>query len=483
MDALQNSKIPVVFISYSWTTPEHEKWVYELAERLREADGIDVKLDKWDLKEGHDKFAFMERMVTSPEIDKVLVICDRGYQSKANSNKGGVGTEKLLITPEVMENVEQNKIIPIVSELDEDRNPYLPTFLKSRIYIDMSDAEKFEDSYEHLVRNIENAPLYRKPPLGKRRVFNDQEATIFLKTGGIVHQMRRAVESNPRRLSALASNFSDSYFEDLDQLRINYEDFDMQAPDEKIIEKLNNTIPLRDNFIETIKILSENDIIETEWLIDFFERIFVFTEFRGKGNSSDFQCDHYKFLIQESYIYACAVLLKQSKYRVINELVSSSYMFDYQRGTFEGKFTDLRFHLSSLESRNERIGSRKISYTAFLITERINVTFISKQELLDADMILFYLSIMLNVSPDRGGWFPVTFIYRDYIQPIKLLARLKSKRRAESILDLFGYASIENLRSAISSYEHETGYRFAGTGNNIPYIKYYIKPEEIAVNP
>ncbi len=483
MEILQNSKIPVVFISYSWTNPEHEKWVYELAGRLREADGIDVKLDKWDLKEGHDKFAFMEKMVTSSEVDKVLVICDRGYQSKANNNKGGVGTEKLLITPEIMESVEQNKIIPIVSELDEDRMPYLPTFLKSRIYIDMSDAEKFEDSYESLVRSIENAPLYRKPPLGKRRIFSDQENTIFLKTGSVIHQMRRAAESDPRRLSVLASNFSDSFFEDLDQLRINYEDFDMHAPDEKIIEKLNISIPLRDNFIEAIKILSENEKIETDWLIDFFERVFAFTEFRGKGQSYDFQCDHYKFLIQESYLYVSAVLLKQAKYKILHELVSSSYMFEYNRGTLEGKFTDLMFHLSSLESRNERIGSKKISYTAFLLTERINASIISKQELLDADMILFYLSIMLDVSPDRGGWFPVTYIYRGYSQPIKLLSRIKSKRRAESILDLFGYASIGDLQSKISSYEHESGYRFNGTGNSIPYIKYYIKPEEIAVNP
>jgi hypothetical protein len=58
-------------------------------------------------------------------------------------------------------------------------------------------------------------------------------------------------------------------------------------------------------------------------------------------------------------------------------------------------------------------------------------------------MILFYLSIMLNVSPNRGGWFPVTFIYREYSHPIKLLARLKSKRRAESILDLFGFLRLK----------------------------------------
>ena len=62
---------PKIFISYSWTNPSHESWVINLAERLV-SDGVDVSIDKWDLKEGHDKFNFMETMVKSPDIDKVL---------------------------------------------------------------------------------------------------------------------------------------------------------------------------------------------------------------------------------------------------------------------------------------------------------------------------------------------------------------------------------------------------------------------------
>jgi len=38
---------------------------------LRES-GVDVILDKWDLREGHDAYAFMEKMVTDPQIKKVL---------------------------------------------------------------------------------------------------------------------------------------------------------------------------------------------------------------------------------------------------------------------------------------------------------------------------------------------------------------------------------------------------------------------------
>jgi hypothetical protein len=44
-----------VFISYSWAVQEK---VIELAERLL-ANGIEVILDVYDLKDGNDKYAFM----------------------------------------------------------------------------------------------------------------------------------------------------------------------------------------------------------------------------------------------------------------------------------------------------------------------------------------------------------------------------------------------------------------------------------------
>ena len=85
------TETPKIFISYSWTTPKHEDWVINLAERLV-SDGIDVVIDKWNLKEGHDKFDFIESMVKSTDINKVLIILDKKYLEKAEQRSGGVGT-------------------------------------------------------------------------------------------------------------------------------------------------------------------------------------------------------------------------------------------------------------------------------------------------------------------------------------------------------------------------------------------------------
>ena len=85
---MSNNDIPPkLFISYSWTTPDHEAWVLQFATELRNS-GIDVTLDKWNLKEGQDSHAFMEQVVSDPGIKKVLLVCDKEYVTKANERSG-----------------------------------------------------------------------------------------------------------------------------------------------------------------------------------------------------------------------------------------------------------------------------------------------------------------------------------------------------------------------------------------------------------
>ena len=45
--------IPEVFISYSHDNEEHKQWVLQLATRLR-LNGVDIILDRWNLKLGSD---------------------------------------------------------------------------------------------------------------------------------------------------------------------------------------------------------------------------------------------------------------------------------------------------------------------------------------------------------------------------------------------------------------------------------------------
>ncbi len=165
---------PKLFISYSWTTPDHEAWVIQFATKLSES-GIDVILDKWDLKEGHDSYAFMEKMVADPEINKVLLICDKGYVDKADDRSGGVGTETQIITPEIYNKQAQDKFVAVVKERDENGKPYIPAFYGSRIFIDLSDPRTYSENFTQLLRWVFDQPLHRKPPIGKKPAFLSEE--------------------------------------------------------------------------------------------------------------------------------------------------------------------------------------------------------------------------------------------------------------------------------------------------------------------
>jgi hypothetical protein len=117
---------PKIFVSYSWTTPQHEQWVLDLADRLS-GDGIVVILDKWNLKEGQDKHVFMEQMVHEESITKVLVICDLGYQAKADDRKGGVGTETQLISRRFTTTPRRKNSFPSFVNTTKTENHAFPT--------------------------------------------------------------------------------------------------------------------------------------------------------------------------------------------------------------------------------------------------------------------------------------------------------------------------------------------------------------------
>jgi hypothetical protein len=116
---------PKTFVSYSWSSPEHQQWVIDLATQLRE-NGVDAILDKWDLKEGHDSIAFMERMVTDPTVEKVIMVSDRVYAEKADGRRGGVGAEAQIISPQIYAKADQNKSLQSSPSLTRKANRFCP---------------------------------------------------------------------------------------------------------------------------------------------------------------------------------------------------------------------------------------------------------------------------------------------------------------------------------------------------------------------
>ncbi len=153
---------PKVFVSYSHDTDQHKDWVLGLATRLV-ANGVDIVLDQWDLALGSDLPRFMEQGLS--DAHRVLVVCTEPYVNKANTGRGGVGYEKMILTAQLMQDVTSDRIIPVIRS--NSLTTPVPIFLSSRVFIDFRDDLAFESRYAELIRDIHGQQVKPRPPLGK----------------------------------------------------------------------------------------------------------------------------------------------------------------------------------------------------------------------------------------------------------------------------------------------------------------------------
>lgn len=391
----QEDRIPKVFISYSWGSSD---LVLELAQRLV-AHGVDVVLDKWELKEGQDKYAFMERCVNDPEISKVLIICDKMYVRKANDRTGGVGDETAIISSEIYGNVNQEKFIPIIAEKNENGQPYVPTYIKNRIYIDLSDPRTYEAEYEKLLRNIYEKPLFVKPKLGKRPEWIDEERTELFPLKDLIRQIRGSNTETKRRNCIL--NFQTAY---IDALKSYYE---KESSPERKYELFLSTKVIRDVFLDFIETLSEVETDYAEVITEFFELMYnkltCIKTFEPNANSaSDDDVDVFKNLIWEQFICVIAYMRHKQDYLAINTMLTHTYFLDSSilGGNIKpNNYTAFRHYSRVIEDQYKPYTDMRNKFTLMgdvICNQREKLPIFTREAIAEADLFLYQVLMHMN---------------------------------------------------------------------------------------
>lgn len=152
---------PICFISYSQEDEFHINWVEKFATELRK-QGVDVIWDQWVLTPGMDLMVFMEDSLE--KSDYVLLICTPTYAEKTKLRVGGVGFEQLIITAQIYSNQTGSKFIPIIRK--GNKNISIPSFLRTKVYVDFTNDDLFEENLEQLLRHFHGMPKYQKPEVG-----------------------------------------------------------------------------------------------------------------------------------------------------------------------------------------------------------------------------------------------------------------------------------------------------------------------------
>ena len=452
-------KTPKLFISYSWTTPEHEAWVLNLATELRES-GIDVILDKWDLKEGQDAHAFMERMVADESVEKVIIVCDKAYAEKADAREGGVGTETQIISPEVYNSVTQTKFVAVISQKDVNGKPYLPTYYKSRIYIDLSDVDLYAKNFEQLLRWVFDKPPYLKPDLGQPPAFLDEAPSISLETSALFRRVLDAVRNSKSYASGAVTGYLDTYAANLGRFRLEASKGDTTF-DEKIIENIERFTSFRNEAVEVFTAISQYDQPpgSAKHLHRFFEAVIPYLFEPGHNQSwHKWDFDNFKFIINELFLYCIAVLLKYERFVSVSILTLQRYHFVLASDSSIGPmnhFSVFSNSLYSLEHRKERLKMRRLSVHADLLKERCKGIGISFDHLMQADYFLF-LADCIEALKIRGGpsWWPVTLVYKVRSdKSFELFARCESQNYFDRFKITLGITDKNELDQVVEAFK------------------------------
>jgi hypothetical protein len=431
---------PKVFVSYSWTSDEHVEWVVALAERLV-ADGVDVVIDQWDFKEGHDKYAFMERMVTDKSVKKVLAVCDKRYADKADGRDGGVGTESQIISAEVYNKVNQEKFIPLLRERDERGVEVVPTYFKGKRYIDFSNDATFEEAYEQLVRNLFDKPARKKPPLGKPPAHLLIEGAPTLLPAAKLDRLRAAVAKDSPYTFGMLQEYLDTFLDCMEQFRVAVS-ADDENFDDAVIQSVASFLAFRDSFVDMIAFVGQymNTDECHERIGEFFDSLLVFQNRPAEvGRWSEEQFDNYRFILYELFLYTIAALIRVRAVEFAGFLIRREYCYADSVGG--SKF--LREGASAFNNSARSFGHGKIKGVADFVSERATSPRIRRTDLIQADILLCIYGYLPGTKYGVA-WFPRCAIMSQ-VNELELFAKattepglmkLKALLNVESLADL-----------------------------------------------
>lgn len=425
----------------------------DLATRLMES-GIDVILDKWELKEGHDSIAFMEKMVTDPTIAKVAVISDRKYAEKADGRVSGVGTETQIISREVYEKQDQNKFVAVLPERDEEGKPYLPTYYKGRIYIDLSSPENYASEFERLVRWVFDKPLHVKPDVGKPPAFLDDEPAKSLGTSLSFRRSIDALKNGRPFVEGAVDEYLTTFAENLEKFRITFnEALDI---DDQVAASIDEFTPYKNEFVQVVLSIAQyapTDDMQKK-LHRFFEQLLPYLD-RPEHVSShySYEFDNFKFIVHELYLYTIAILIRYERFEFANRLLATPYYVstNAERGKDAvNNFTAFREYMESFKARDHKL--RKLSSRAVLLKQRAESSGFDFKWLMLADFVLYLRATLVGDYYTR--WWPETLVYavRSY-GPMEIFARSQSASYYQQASKILGEISAEDLKTHIASLQ------------------------------
>ncbi len=472
---------PRVFISYSWDSAEYKEKVASLATKLM-GDGIDVLLDQWEMIEGNDLYAFMERSVSDDSVTNVLMLLSPQYSDRADKRTGGVGAETQIISSQVYGKTDQTKFIPIIFDRDQNGRYSKPTYLLSQLHFDLTNPDTFTEDYMKLVRRLYGHVAFEKPEKGHRPAWVDENSPaapvadyVLLDTlkGQLPEQVKKKTFKDALAKAAAElvgwhagnSNGSMTHTEYLEEYEL--------------------TRRLRDGYLHAIRYypyLGRNGarIVGDSLELMHYELEKDFSLFGSMKQT----------VAYELFLSVVGIMAANDDYEALAHILNRFYAindcYSMQRGYtvfWDGNDT---LH----NAMRERDGHNYISGVAKLVLDRANPELCPKEQLIVADGICFNSALISRDEALDLRWSPKLYIYDHSSMIMSRFSRnLFSKAMLPGIALIFGFDDVGDFRTRYTDYQSEIRngdyQRFLNFDslNQPPFLPVFVSAEELGTRP
>lgn len=159
-----------VFISYSWDSDTHMKWVLKFCQDLRDK-GVDAIIDR-AMRKGKDLLDFMEKGIANAH--RVLIIGTPDYKRKSEEDKGGVKYEQNIIKASILHGIGSDRYITILKEGKSFEESF-PAVISTKGGYDLRNEGDYQEHLTALVHEIYDKPVLVLNPIGAVPDFVSQD--------------------------------------------------------------------------------------------------------------------------------------------------------------------------------------------------------------------------------------------------------------------------------------------------------------------
>ncbi|MFM0717640.1 hypothetical protein PQQ73_14990 [Paraburkholderia strydomiana] len=342
----------------------------------------------------------------------------------------------------------------MIAEKDAEGRSPVPAYYRSRIYIDLSDAGRFEEEYERLVRWVYDQPLYVKPPRGKKPAFLSETPGARV---GNRPAMKRALEQlrdGKPTASASLEDYLSSVAADFEGLRITKEhgaEFDDQ-----VIQSIESFLPTRDDLLAVIQTVARYQTSDEnlQKIHRFFEELLKYyapPPTVMQWTDTDF--DNFVFITYELFLHTVAIFIDAERFGQAQSLIATDFYVGQNRRFGNESMVASNVidgQLKSLEWRNSRLKLRRESVQADLLRERCKSAAIRFESLAQADIVLY---LHFKRRPD-SWWYPQTAVYLGMsYAALPVFARANSKKYFDRLRVLLGFDTADQMREWVREME------------------------------